>query len=87
VNNMLTGQAADEPRSWLVPAAAGGISLPGCAMFPPAASGGSVMARPRSHDRAQVAVQLPASKKYQDMARIAVNDGGQTGSHPAWDPV
>ena len=87
-NIMRIGQAAGEPRGWLPPAAVRGTSLPACAMFPPATVGGdSATARLRSHDRAQLVEQQLTSKKYQDMARIAVNDGGQSGSHPAWDPV
>jgi hypothetical protein len=51
------------------------------------ASGVFAGPRPKPHDQTQVAVQQITAKKYQEMARIAVTDGGQSGSHPAWDPV
>jgi hypothetical protein len=43
--------------------------------------------RPKPYNPTQAAVQQVTSKKYQEMARIAVTGGDQSGSHPAWDPV
>jgi hypothetical protein len=43
--------------------------------------------RPAPHSRTKIAVQQITDNMYQEMARITVNDGAQSGSHPAWDPV
>jgi hypothetical protein len=50
-------------------------------------SGVSAGLRPKPHHPTQAAAQRVTSKKYQEMARIAVTGGDQSGSHPAWDPV
>jgi hypothetical protein len=43
--------------------------------------------RPKPHHPTQAAAQQDTSKNYQEMTRIAVTGGDQSGSHPAWDPV
>ena len=56
---------------------------------PVPASAGGVFAgpRPKPYDPMKAAAQRITSKNYQEMARIAAVGGGQSGSHPAWDPV
>jgi hypothetical protein len=55
--------------------------------LPASASGVFAGPRPKADDPMNVAVQQITSKKYQEMTRIAAVGGGQSGSHPAWDPV
>jgi hypothetical protein len=55
--------------------------------LPASASGVFAGPRPKAYDPMNVAVQQITSKKYQEMTRIAAFGGGQSGSHPAWDPV
>jgi hypothetical protein len=87
-NSVLLSLAAGEPRGWSLPAAALGTSLPACVAVPlTSARGAFTVARPKLHGVATAAAQQVTCEKYQDMARIAVNDGDNSGPHPAWDPV
>jgi len=54
---------------------------------PAGASGVFAGPRPKAYDPFKAAVQQITSENYQEMARIAAVGGGQSGSHPAWDPV
>lgn len=86
-DSVLLSQAAGERCAWPLSATAQGTSLPASVLVSASASGVFAAARPKLHDRAQVAVQQLTDMTYQEMTRIAANGGGQSGSHPAWDPV
>ena len=86
-NSVLPSQAAGQRCARPLAASAQGTRLPAGSPLP--ASG--VFARPRPKkrfDQMKISTQqVHNSTTYQEMARIAANDGDQSGSHPAWDPV
>ena len=83
----LVSQAAGQRRNWFS-AAAQGTRLPVGGLVTPAGTTGVFAGpRPAPHSRTKIAVQQITDNMYQEMARITVNDGAQSGSHPAWDPV
>jgi hypothetical protein len=85
-NIVLLSQAARERCGWSL-AAAKGTGLPTRAFVSASASGVFATPRPKPPYRPQAAVVQITGSKNQEMTRIAVNDGDQSGSHPAWDPV
>jgi hypothetical protein len=88
-NSVLLAQAAGQRCAWSPAAILQGTRLPVGSPVPASASG--VFAAPRSKkrlDQMKISTQqVHNSTTYQEMARIAANDGDQSGSHPAWDPV
>jgi hypothetical protein len=87
-NSVLLSEAAGVQCAWPLSATAQGTGLPVAALVQPVnASGVFAGPRPKQRNQARVAVQQITDKTYQEMARIAANGGGQSGSHPARDPV
>ena len=86
-NSALVSQAAGQRWNWLS-ADAQGTRLPAGGLVTPASATGVFAGpRPTPHARTKVAIQQITANKYQEMARITVNDGAKSGSPPAWDPV
>ena len=84
-NSMILGQAAGEPRGSRPFAAAPGTSLRGALVG--SLAGDLAVARPWLHESGPSITPQLTCKKYNNMPRIAANDGDESGSHPAWDPV
>ena len=86
-NSVLLSQAAGQRCAWPLAASAQGTRLSAGSPLPVGASGVFAGPRPKRHDQAKIALQQVHSTTYQEMTRIAANDGDHSGSHPAWDPV
>jgi hypothetical protein len=86
-DNLRFSQVAGERCAWPLAAPAQGTGLSAAVSVPLAGTGVFAGPRPKPHDRAQAVAPQTTSKNYQEMTRIAANGGGQSGSHPAWDPV
>jgi hypothetical protein len=86
-NNLRLSQVAGERCAWPLAATSPGTSLPAAVSVPLAGTGVFAGPRRKPHHGAQTAAPQTTSKNYQEMTRIAANGGGQSGSHPAWDPV
>jgi hypothetical protein len=87
INNLLLSQAAGHQCAWPLAASAQGTRMSADVPVLTSATGVFAGPRPKPNDPTKIAVQQDNSKKYQEMARIAATGGGQSGSHPAWDPV
>lgn len=86
-NNLRLSQVASERCAWPLAVTSQGTSLPVGVSVPLAGTRVFAGPRPKKPHGAQAAVQHTTSKNYQEMTRTAAIGGGQSGSHPAWDPV